>query len=188
MPRIHEEKPQPEQAREEAQRMLGQIHGVMWLASEELSRLLPETADEGPQLTASELEDAEYEAHAHFGKVQAALNSGQCDKALVEAGFAGAQGKAKRKGFWAAISQFYKSKKQAAADYLSRHSNVLSWSSSVLGSLGSALEKEIEKVPGASAAAEAAKEFIELLQNMGETATAKEPPTSRNAAYRDSAG
>jgi hypothetical protein len=169
---------EPLQAREEAHKILGQIHGVMWLATKDLTYWLQQTEEQaGPRLTADDLESATRDVHEHFGTMQAALNTGQFDERLVRAGFAGAQGNAKRKGFWLSIKEFFSGSYEAAAGYLSRYRNVLDWSSSLLGSLGAAFEEEIKKVPGAAAAAEATKEFIELLQNAGES---NQPKASTN--------
>jgi hypothetical protein len=94
------ERPAPRTARDEAQLMLGQIHGVVWLAVNEVDTWLPkgETTEGGEsELTADDVRRAGAEVHGHFGVVQAALNSGSFDEELVKVGITGAQGQAKKR-------------------------------------------------------------------------------------------
>jgi hypothetical protein len=57
----------------------------------------------------------------------------------------------------------------------------LRWSGTLLGSITTALNKEIDKVPGAAAAGEAIKEFVELLLNAAEPPEVEQnPPPSQN--------
>src|SRR5262245_48689634 len=85
------------QARDEVQLVLGQIHGVVTLAVHEVDTWLerPETTGKEPELTADDIRRAATEVHAHFGTVQAALNTGAYDEELPKVGLAGAQGQAK---------------------------------------------------------------------------------------------
>ena len=131
------EYPLPLKAREEAQRILGQIHGVMWLATEQVARLLvtdSQTQNNQATLTAADLRQAALEVHANIGRLHAALNSGTCDDNLVEAGFAGAQGNAKRKGFWSAVRAYFEGATDATSEYIGRLQNSLRWSSTLIGS------------------------------------------------------
>jgi hypothetical protein len=100
--------------------------------------------------------------------VHAALNTGKYDEALVRVGLTGAQGQVKRKGFLSAIGRFVVSKAQAIHTYVARLRGSLRWSGTLLGSITAALKEEIDRVPGASAAGEAIKEFIEVLLNATE--------------------
>lgn len=164
------EGPSPRRARDEVQLTLGQIHGVVWLAIDEADRWLPqrETMDSGePDLTADDLRRAGAEVHEHFGRVHAALNTGAYDEALVDVGLAGSQGQAKRKGLLAAIARFFGSNPQNR-NYLARLRGSLKWSSTLIGSITTALKKEVERIPGAAAAAEAIKEILEVLLNATE--------------------
>jgi hypothetical protein len=167
------ESPNPRRARDEVQLMLGQIHGVVWLAVNDAEKWIEfESGEEvgEPPLTAGDLHRAALEVHPHFGVVQAALNTGAYDEDLVKAGLTGEQGQAKKKGFWRAAGQTLARPFRNVRDYAARFRKSLKWSGTIVGSVGSALKKEIEKVPGAAAAAEAIKEFIEVLLNVSESA------------------
>ena len=161
----------PRRARDEVQLMLGQIHGIVWLAIRDADVWLPqrEIADgDEPELTADDLRRAGAEVHEHFGRVHAALNTGKYDQRLVDVGLSGAQGQAKRKGFLPALGRFFASSPQAIRGYLSRLRGSLRWSSTLIGSITTALKEEVGRVPGAAAAAEAIKELIEVLLNATE--------------------
>lgn len=165
------EGPSPRKARDETQLILGQIHGVVWLAANEAGSWLPrrETPDsEESELTADDLQRAAAEAHEHFGRVHAALNTGRYDEQLVRVGLAGAQGAAKRKGFLAAIARLFRPKRPG--NYVAPLRGCLRWCHTLIGSIAAALKEEIERVPGAAAAGEAIKELIEVFLN------ATEPP------------
>lgn len=105
--------PQPSasrRARDEAQLILGQAHGLVWVAVNDVDQWYETgaTTEEGePELTAEDIRRAGAEVHAHFGTVQAALNTGAYDEELLRVGFSGAQGEAKKKGFAAAIARFF---------------------------------------------------------------------------------
>ena len=76
----------PRTARDEAQLILGQIHGVIWLAVKEWDWWIekPEQPEsEEPALTADDVRRAGEEIHGHFGTVHAALNTGTFDEQLV---------------------------------------------------------------------------------------------------------
>lgn len=180
------EGPAPRRARDEVQLLLGQIHGIVWLAIRDADVWLPqrETADgDEAELTADDLRRAGAEAHEHFGRVHAALNTGRYDQRLVDVGLSGAQGQAKRKGFLQALGRFIASRPQAVRGYLSRLRGSLRWSSTLIGSITAALKEEVERVPGAAAAAEAIKELLEVLLNATEPPEeAQEPTRSRSSS------
>jgi hypothetical protein len=160
----------PRYARFEAQLMLGQIHGLVWLAAKEADIWLPledETERTEPGLTAEDIRRAAAEVDGHFGTVHAALNTGAYDEELVKVGFTGAQGQAKKKGFLRAIKGFF-ARGAKLRNYVERLRGALRWSATLNGSISAALKKEIERVPGAGLAAEAIKEFIEVLLNATE--------------------
>jgi hypothetical protein len=152
--------------------MLGQIHGVVWLAVNEVDQWLvvseEGTKSDESELTADDVRKAAMEVHAHFGTVHAALNTGVCDEELERVGFTGAQGQAKRKGLWSAIKRFVSVQAKRSKTYISRLRSTLRWSGTVVGSITAALKQEIERVPGAASAGEAIKEFIEVLLNATE--------------------
>src|SRR5713226_5556164 len=113
----------PRRTRDEAQLILGQIHGVVWLAVNEVDTWLEkrETTEGGePELTADDVRRAGAEVHGHFGTVHAALNTGKYDGELVRVGLTGAQGQAKKKGLLPAIGRFFGSKAQAVHNYVAR--------------------------------------------------------------------
>lgn len=180
----------PRRARDEAQLLLGQIHGVVWLAVNDVDWWLRqgESMEGGePELTADDVRRAAAEVHSHFAVVHAALNTGRFDEELLKVGMTGAQGQAKRKGFLPAIRRFFASKVQAIHNYIPQLRSSLRWSNTLIGSIAAALKKEIERVPGAGAAAEGIREFIELLLNATEPVAASEeipPPQKRGGAPR----
>jgi hypothetical protein len=162
----------PRRARDEAQLILGQIHGVLWLAVNDADYwLTPDSTTEGgePALTADDVRRAAAEIHGHFGTVHAALNTGKFDDRLLKVGMTGAQGHAKKKGFAPAIGRFFGDTRQTIQKYVSRLRSSLRWSGTLIGSITAALEEEIKNVPGAALAAEAIKEFIEVLLNATES-------------------
>ena len=166
-------RPASRMARDEAQLILGQIHGVVWLAVSDAHHWLKQEENtEGgePGLTPEDLQRAAVEVHPHFGTVHAALNTGKCDKGLLGVGMTGAQGQAKRKGFWPALSRFVRSTRQSIQDYVTRLRSGLRWSETLIGSIGAA----VQEVPGAAAAAEAIKEFLEVLLNATELSEANQ--------------
>jgi hypothetical protein len=170
-PASEAERPPPRRARDEAQLMLGQIHGVVWLAVNEVDEWLvvDEEADgDEPALTADDLRRAGMEVHGHFGMVQAALDTGACDLELERVGFAGAQGEAKRKGLWSAIKRFVRVQSKRSKAYITNLRSSLRWSETVVGSITAALKQEADRVPGAASAGEAIKEFIEVHLNATE--------------------
>lgn len=159
------------QARDEVQLILGQIHGVVWLAVNDVDHWLDkvETMDTNePELNAEDIRKAGAEIHNHFGTLHAALNTGEFDDKLVRVGLAGAQGQAKRKGLLPSIRHFFDSKTKSLRNYTTRLRSSLRWSNTLIGSITAALEGEIERVPGAATAGEAIKEFIEVLLNATE--------------------
>ena len=108
------------------------------------------------------------EVHSHFGTVQAALNTGEYDQELERVGITGAQGHAKKKGLLAAIGRLVVSGTRRSRNYVARLRSSLRWSGTLIGSISAAMKKEVELVPGAAAAGEAIKEFIEVLLNATE--------------------
>ena len=170
-------------ARDEAQLILGQIHGLVWLAVDEVDtwlELQDQTENSEPELTADDIRRAGAEVHIHFGTVHAALNTGKYDTELVRVGITGAQGSAKRKGLVSALGRFFASKAKAIHTYVARLRGGLRWSGTLIGSITTALNKEIDRVPGAAAAGEAIKEFIDVLLNATEPQEGgQEPPTAQ---------
>jgi len=166
-------------ARDEAQLILSQIHGVVWLAVKDVDLWL-ETREtkEGsePELTADDIRRAAAEVHAHFGTVHAALNTGKFDAELVRVGITGAQGEAKRKGFLPAVARLFGRGAQAIHNYAASLRPSLRWSGTLIGSISAALKKEVELIPGAASAGEAIKEFIEVMLNATEPAEVPEVP------------
>jgi hypothetical protein len=163
-------------ARNEAQLMLAQIHGTVWLAVNDVDSWISNPAtseDPEPPLSADDIRGAAMEVHPHFGALHAALNTGRYDKELVKVGITGAQGSAKSKGLLAAMGRLFGGRAKANA---SRVRGGLRWGETVIGSITSALKGEVERVPGAAAAGEAIKEFIEVLLNATEPGDAQEPP------------
>ena len=167
-------------ARDNAQLLLGRVHGLLWVAVEESDLWLPAEQDmAGTELTRADLLRAAEEVHPLFGKVHAAINTGMYDADLLNVGFGEAQGEVKKKGFWSAIGRFFGGSLKTAQRtgreinaYLGRMRNGLQWSNTVVGSLSIALKSELERVPGAAAAAESIREFIEVLLNASEPVSA----------------
>jgi hypothetical protein len=161
---------------------LGQVHGVLHVAVREASFWLPRSPDPGDvSLTVADLEAAYDEACRQVGTIQAALNTGAYDERLPAVGFTGGQLIAKLKGLAQSIQKYGKAAKNSVVSYLSRMQPALGWCGTIVGSVSVALQKEIDKIPGASAAAEGLKEFIEVLQNAAESAKTNAPtaaPTS----------
>ena len=167
------ERPAPRRARDEVQLTLGQIQGVVWLAVNDAGVWLQarqSTESVEPELTADDLRRAGAEVHEHFGRVHAALSTGRYDESLLKVGLGGAQGQVKRKGSLADLARYVATRPQAIRSYLARLRSSLRWGSTLIGSITTALKEEVERVPGAAAAAEAIKEFLEVLLN------ATEPP------------
>ena len=178
-PASEAERAAPRRARDEAQLMLGQVHGAVWLAVNEVDEWLSvkDAAPEEPELTADDVRKAGMEIHGHFGTVHAALNTGACDAELERVGFTGAQGQAKRKGLWSAIRRFASLQAKRSKSYMASLRSSLRWSGTVVGSITAALKEEIDRVPGAASAGEAIKEFIEVLLNATEpTEEGGDPP------------
>lgn len=111
------ERPTPRRARDEAQLILGQIHGVVWLAVSEVDTWLErrEAESDEPELTADDVRRAAAEVHGHFGTVQAALDTGKYDEELVRVGITGAQGQAKRRGLLPAIGRASRARLRSGA-------------------------------------------------------------------------
>lgn len=193
MPR---EKPPNEQeisparhARNEAQLMLGQIHGLVSAAALEARDWLrqdPAASVSQVGMTNEDIGQAAEEIHANFGEVHAALNTGACDEQLLKVGMAGSQGRLKKKGLLAAIDKYFRAKKSAVSDRLVSIQDGLRWSATIIGSLGSAISKELERFPGAAAAAEGIREFLEVLDHAADAAEKKSPPTSPVSTYTQS--
>jgi hypothetical protein len=176
---LNESEISPRRARDEAQLILGQIHGLVWLCGNDVnSWLKTPTSDEGtePDLTADDIRRAVAEVHAHFGTVHAALNTGAYDQDLVRVGLSGAQGEAKRKGFLSAVGRLFARGAKTTQNYAARMRSSLRWSGTLIGSLTAALKKEIELVPGAASAGEAIKEIVELILNAAEAPEIRETP------------
>jgi hypothetical protein len=170
-------------ARDNAQLILGQIHGVVYLAINDVDSWLEQretTESDEPELTAVDIRKAGAEMHAHFGTLHAALNTGKYDEELVRVGFSGDQVEVKRKGFLPAVGRFFVSKAQALQNNVTRLRGSLKWSNTLIGSITAALRKEIDRVPGAAAAGEAIKEIIEVLLNATEPSPSVSEPPTRN--------
>ena len=157
---------------------LGQVHGVLHRAVVDAGIWLRSTEPSDAPLTAADLLAAYGEACHQIGAIQAGLNTGACDEALAGRGFSGAQLKAKLKGFWQAVKRYATANTQNIVDYLAQMQSTLGWCGSIVGSVTTALEAEIKKIPGGAAAAEGLKEFIELLQNAAESPSEKRIPPS----------
>jgi hypothetical protein len=159
------------EARRNAQLALGQIHGVLHrvvILDGEFWMPLRPNASRG-ELTPDDIKAAYVEVTHRIGHINAALNTGEYHETLEAVGFAGAQGDPKLKGWWGTLRAFGERTWKATRDYLARLKPTLGWAGMIVGSLSTALKKEIDKVPGAGAAAEAVKEFIELLGNTAES-------------------
>jgi hypothetical protein len=163
---------------------LGQVHGVLHRVVLDGGLWLPPPGEAGSEsLTVDDLVAAYLEACSQLGTVQAALNTGAHDRPLASRGFSGAQLKAKLKGFWQAVKRYATASKNNMSAYLVRMQSALGWSGTILGSVSAAFEEELKNTPGAAAAAEAVKEFIELLQHAAESSGDNSPtPTAKNEA------
>lgn len=176
----------PQEAREEAQLLLANIHGLMWLTiqgAEEWN--LPSTKDakdNEPQLTLDDLQRAVEAGHERFGAVQAALSTGQCDDQIRRVGIGGPEGRAKKNGFMSALGRYLKAWTGPAVEKLAALKECLKWGKIVVGSIASAIPKEIEKVHGASFAAEGIGELLDVLQGAAETAEKRIDSSSQSPA------
>jgi hypothetical protein len=158
---------------------LGQVHGVLHRVVLDADFWLPPPGEAGAEsLTVDDLLAAYLEACRQLGTVQAALNTGAHDRPLANRGFSGAQLKAKLKGFWQAAKRYATASKNSTSEYLGRMQAALGWCGTIFGSVSTAFEKELENVPGAAAAAEAVREFIEVLQHAAESSGDNSPTPS----------
>jgi hypothetical protein len=162
---------------------LGQIHGVLHRIVLDADFWLPRAREGG--ISIDDLDAAYLEACRQLGTVQAALNTGASDRPLSSRGFSGAQLKAKLKGFWQAVTQYATVAKNNVGTYLGCMKSALGWSGTIVGSVATAFEEEIKQVPGAAAAAEALKEFIELLHNAAEAPASNAATPSATADSPD---
>ena len=170
--------PQPEpwipSDRYYVQLALGQVHGVLHRAVLDADVWLPSPKAASGSLTGDDLQAAYLEACFQLGTVQAALNTGAHDQPLASRGFSGAQLKAKLKGFWRAVKSYAAVSTNSMTEYIGRMHSALGWCGTIVGSVSTAFEEELKKIPGAAAAAEAVKEFIEMLEHSGESFGDKE--------------
>ncbi|HEY3625079.1 MAG TPA: hypothetical protein VGL00_02310 [Terracidiphilus sp.] len=165
--------------------MLAQIHGAVWLAVNDVDSWIGFNASHNfpeQELSADDIRNAAYEVHPHFGTLQAALNTGKYDTELVRVGISGAQGYAKRKGLGAALGRLFGVRSKASA---SRVRGGLRWGGTLIGSITAALKGEVERVPGAAAAGEAIKEFMEVLLNATEPRKVEESATESPKAGQE---
>jgi hypothetical protein len=158
----------PRKARDDAHVFLGTIHGVVTLAILDVDRWLIVEESGEPGLTADDIRAAGKEVHAHFGTLHAALNAGEYDGALVKVGLSGPEGQAKRKGLLNAVQRYVGAGIKNTRSYVTSLRRSLKWSSTIVGSVAAAFKEEIKFVPGAATAAEAVKEFVEVLLNATE--------------------
>jgi hypothetical protein len=168
--------PLPVNPRNEAQLMLGQIHGVVWVAVRDVDSWLEmqSPTQDSSALTAEDIRNAAVEIHSKFGLVQAALNTGNYDSQLSGVGFGDAQGPMKRKGFWSSMRGLFRYKKPGDG-YIEHLRKSLRWSGTILGSLGVGLKEELEHIPGAALALEAIKEFVEVILHATEPSGKENP-------------
>ena len=158
---------------------LGQVHGVLHRVVLDADFWLPPPGDSGSEsLTANDLRAAYLEACRQLGTVQAALNTGAHDRPLADRGFSGAQLKAKLKGFWQAVKRYTTASRNSVSAYIGRMQSALGWCGTIVGSVSTAFEEELKNIPGAAAAAEAVREFIEVLQHAAESSEDKSPTPS----------
>jgi hypothetical protein len=152
---------------------LGQIHGVLHRAVLDakvwLSQMPENVVNEA--LAPDDLVAAYVEACKQVGTIQAALNTGTYDESLASVGYSGGQLRIKLKGLWHAVRRYAGAATSNIKSYLARMQDALGWSGTIVGSVSKALEKEITHIPGASAAAEGLKEFIEVLQHAAKRKT-----------------
>ena len=172
--------PSPRDARDAAQRMLGQIHGLVWLAAEEANDwYLPEQNDSDEfELTVDDLRQAVADTHSQFGVVQAAANAGVYDQQFLKVGLAGAQGQAKSKGLWSALRKYFSVGKNTVAGTLPALTDSLKWSKTIIGSITAALSEEVKRIPGAASAAEGIGELLDVLLNAAETSEKRATTTN----------
>jgi hypothetical protein len=160
----------PQEAREEAQLLLANIHGLMWLAIQDAGNWYgPTTAPTESQLKVDDLRRAVEAGHARFGAVQAAISTGEYDKKIQLVGIGGPEGQAKKKGFMSAFTRYLKAGANVAGEKLAALKESLKWSKTIVGSINSAVRDEIQKVHGASFLAEGIGELLEVLQGAAET-------------------
>lgn len=165
----------PQEAREEAQLLLANIHGLLWLAIQDAGQWYRQSTTDSEQLTLNDLQRAVEAGHARFGAVQAALSTGAYDERIRQVGIGGPEGRAKKRGF---MSAFVKYPKAGTSDKgtidigekLDVLKESLKWGKTIVGSITSAVREEIQKVPGASFLAEGIGELLEVLQGAAETA------------------
>lgn len=184
------ERDDPRQARHDVQLVFGQVHGVLHVAVSEIdewsgSSLARDSG--GTALSSADVRRAYSDVSSHFGVVQAALNTGLYDDVLTKAGLGGAEMNAKKRGLWDAIDRLVGRTAREARDYLGRMRNALQWSSTLIGSAGTALTTEITRAPGAAMAAEGIKEVIDLLLNVAQSQTPGGPARGARADHGESA-
>src|SRR5262245_49244451 len=179
------ELPEPLRDRHEMQAIVGQIHGVAALAVANVERWLPKQTGDALEIEAEEIRQAYKEVSMNFGTVQAALTTGELDEGLAQVGLTGPQMQPKKKGFWAAVQRFFRTSGNTVDAWVKRMRSSIGWSNTLLGSLGAAFRKEIEKVPLASAALEGIKEFLEVLEHASESHDAPAPAGNRAKGKED---
>jgi hypothetical protein len=162
----------PRSGREDVQLVLGQIHGVIHVAVTNVDAWLP--SDDGKGVAAEDIQEAYAEIAERFGLVQAALSTGEYDAALEKVGLANAQMKPKKKGLWGEIAGFFDKTGKRASHFVERMRGALGWGNTILGSIVNGLKKDIEHIPGAGAAAESIREFVEVLLNASEHTQSRE--------------
>src|SRR5262249_34204050 len=154
----------------DAQLVLGQIHGVLDVVVADVSSEGWLAYEPDEEITAEDVRLSYAEICRQFGVVHAALNTGQCDMALLDLGFGGVQANVEKKGLLAAIRRLG----GKAADRLAAIKNALKWSGTLAGSISAGLQDALQQVPGAGLALEGIREFIETLHNVAESKA--EPP------------
>jgi hypothetical protein len=162
--------PQHVRDRHELQLVVAHVQAVVALSMANLDRwFVPTATDHETPLTKEDILEAYRSASVHFNTLQGALTSGECDEAIGRVGLAGPEMKAKKNGFFTAVRRFFMTAADKMSDFVSRMHTSLRFGSTILGSVGAALEVELKKLPFAGAAVEAAKEFVEFLDNVAET-------------------
>jgi hypothetical protein len=135
-------------ARDEAQLVVGQIHGIVSLAVNEVDHWLEPSGtaqSNEPEINAEDIRRAGAEVHSHFGTVHAALNTGSYDGELVRVGLTGAQREVKRKGFLSALRRYCSGSLESVRDVVATLRPSLRWSKSLIESITAALKKEVER-------------------------------------------
>jgi len=175
------ERADPLRARHDAQLVLAQVHGLVHLAVADVDSWLeaPQTEVDEVMVTPDDVRRAYTDVARHFGTVQAALNTGEYDDALRSGGLDGPEMTAKKKGFWGALRDFLRIGVEGRQRYLARLAPAVRWSSMLVGSIGAALGGEVKRIPGAAAAAEGVKEFLELISNLADQARTREATATR---------